>query len=409
MADPFARSDPRSDESRGALDADVLIVGAGPAGSTAAIALRALGVKRVVVLDAATFPRAKPCGGVIARRGVDALRALGVPLRVPHVMLDGAEIRGGARRVALRARGTVGVVVRREEFDASLVDAARSRGADVREGVRVTRVGAWEDGARVVTTTAGTLRAGRVIGADGATSRVSGTIRAERGGPPPRLASAIEVRTHAGADDPAAGRMRYDFSLSAARGYAWDFPCRLADGAGFNRGVYSPHPRRLSSTVPAELDAFLARRKTALAEPPQSWPERLYDERRPLSAPGLFLAGEAIGVNAVTGEGIAPAIESALFAARWAARADGAWEGYTHAFRRSMLGRRLSFGTRLAKLLYGEHGRFYRDLGIADARFQELLLADFAGDLDIPHWKRWLMARLALDVVLQAGRELLPS
>lgn len=391
-----------------AFDADVLVVGAGPAGSTAAIALRSLGVKRVLVLDAARFPRAKPCGGVIARRGIDALRELGVPLRVAHVPLDGAEIRGGAQRVALRGRSTVGLVVRREEFDASLVDAARSRGVEIREGVRVTRVGALESGARVIVTDAGELRARCVIGADGATSRVSQAIRSERGGPAPTLAAATEVRTHASSDDPAAGRMRYDFSLSAARGYAWDFPCRLAGGPGFNRGVYSPHPKKLRTSVPGELDAFLSRRATEIAEPAQSWPERLYDERRPLSAPGVFLAGEAIGVNAVTGEGIAPAIESALFAARWAARPGDVWEPYTHAFRRSMLGRRLSFGTRLAKLLYGKHGRFYRDLGIADARFQQLLLADFAGDVDIPHWKRWLMGRLAMDVAAQLFRELLP-
>ena len=391
------------------MDADVLVVGAGPAGATAAIALRALGMKRVLVLDAAMFPRAKPCGGVIARRGLDALAGLGVPLRVEHVPLDGAEIRGGAHRVGLRARNTVGVVVRREEFDASLVDAARSRGAEIREGVRVTSVGAFVEGARVVGTSAGELRARCVIGADGATSRVSSAIRAERGGPAPRIAAATEIRTHASSDDPAPGRMRYDFSLSAPRGYAWDFPCRLANGPGFNRGVYSPHPKTLLASVPRELDAFLSRRATSVAEPAQSWPERLYDERRPLSAPGVFLAGEAIGVNAVTGEGIAPAIESALFAARWAAPTGGAWEPYTHAFRRSMLGRRLSFGTRLAKLLYGERGRFYRDLGIADARFQELLLADFAGDLDIPHWKRWLMARLAFDFVAQVVRDALPG
>lgn len=387
------------------------IVGAGPSGATAAIALRAAGIERVVVLDAARFPRPKPCGGVIARRGIDALRALGVPLRVEHVSLDGAEIRGGGMHVAVRPprKSAVGVVVRREAFDSSLVDAARSRGADVREGVRVTDVGPFAGGRRVLRTSDGDLVARRVIGADGATSRVSKTVRNERGGPAPTFAAASEVFTHSTQDDPAPGRMRYDFSLSAARGYAWDFP---SVGRVFNRGVYTPHPKFLRGSVPRELDAFLSTRAAIPAERAQAWPERLYDEHRPVSAPGVFLAGEAIGVNAVTGEGIAPAIESALFAARWTAASlgtgdsPGEWEGYTHAFRRSTLGRRLSFGTRLARLLYGERGRFYRDLGIADARFQQLLLEDFAGDIDIPHWKRWLTGRLAMDVVLQLVREL---
>ena len=404
-----------------AADADVVIVGAGPAGATAAIALRAAGAGRVVLLDAARFPRPKACGGAIARRGVEALAKLGVPLAVPHVPLYAAEIRGGGLRLRLaaRTRRPLGVVVRREELDAALVHAARGRGAEVREGVRVVGIGPFEAGARTVRTNAGELVARRVIGADGATSMVGKTVRAERGGPAPAVAAATEAFTERGDDDPPPGRMRYDFSFGGTTnggstlGYGWDFPCRLAGGgAGFNRGVYSTRPRDLPRAVPRQLDAFLDAREAAIEGTPLSWPERLYDERRPISAPGVFLAGEAIGVNPVTGEGIAPAIESAVFAARAvsASLADasgpGAWEPYTLAFRRSILGRRLSFGARLARLLYGPHGRFFRDLGLHDHRFQQLLLEDFSGDLDIPLWKRWLAVRLAWDVAAQLVREL---
>lgn len=393
------------------VDAEVVVIGAGPAGSTAALALHARGMKRAVVLDAATFPREKPCGGVIARRGVEALKALGVPLRVRHTPLRTADIRGGDREVRVHTGTDLGVVVRRIELDAALAAAVRARGIELREGVRVTEVCASDDGTRVVRSNAGEIRARCVIGADGATSVASKRVRAERGGPAPAYAAATEAFTCAGADDPARTCMRYDFSLGTSEngartpGYAWDFPCLLADGAtGFNRGVYSLTPRALPRTVPRQLEALLAARETIAVASPGSWPERLYDERRPLSAPGLFLAGEAIGVNPATGEGIAPAIESAVFAAHWIA--DGRpWEPYTHAFRRTTLGRRLSFGARLARLLYGPNGGFYRDLGIADARFQRLLMEDFAGDVDIPHWKRWLVARLALDVALQSVRQ----
>lgn len=395
-----------------AVDADVVVVGAGPAGAAAALALATCGVKRLVVLDAATFPREKPCGGAIARRGVEALKRLGVPIRVTATPLREADIRGGRRQVRVRTGTELGVVVRRLDFDASLAGAMRARGVELREGVRVTDVGAWEDGARVVRTTAGDLRVRCVLGADGATSVSSRRVRAECGGPAPRYAAATEAFTRAGSDDPSHAGMRYDFSLGTGEdgprtpGYAWDFPCVLADGAlGFNRGVYSVTPRALPRTVPRQLAALLRARRTAPAEPAKSWPERLYDERRPISAPGLFLTGEAIGVNPTTGEGIAPAIESALFAARWV-RESRPWEAYTRAFRRSILGRRLSFGARLARLLYGPRGGFYRDLGLADARFQRLLMEDFAGDVDLPHWKRWLVARLALDVTLQTFRSL---
>ena len=393
------------------VDADVVVIGAGPAGATAALALRMHGVTRVVVLEAATFPREKPCGGAIARRGVDALKGLGVPLRVRHEPLRAAVIRGGDREVHVETGTELGVVVRRVEFDAHLAGVVRARGIELREGVRVTDVGPLEEGARVVRTSAGDVRARVVLGADGATSVAGKRVRAERGGPAPAVAAATEAFTRDGCDDPASARMRYDFSLGTGEtgartpGYAWDFPCLLADGSrGFNRGVYSVTPRALPRTVPRQLDALLDARETAPAEPPKSWPERLYDERRPIAAPGLYLAGEAIGVNPATGEGIAPAIESAIFAARWI-RDARPWESYTHAFRRTILGRRLSFGARLARLLYGPRGGFYRDLGLADARFQRLLMEDFAGDVDIPHWKRWLIARLALDVTLQTFRQ----
>ena len=394
---------------------DVAIVGAGPAGVSAALALRAMAPRaRVMLLDAATFPREKPCGGAIARRGVEALASLGVPLRVPHVPLASAELRGsaGGTAVALEGRRPLGVVVRRLELDASLVQAARARGVEVNEGVRVRRVGAFAGGARLLETSAGRLRARRIIGADGATSLVSKQVRSERGGPLPRVAAAVEAFTGAGTADPPQHRIRYDFAIPGTPradvvGYAWDFPCRLATGEpGWNRGLYTLRPHDLSP-LPARQRNLLATRGAAEAEPARTWPERIYDERRPISAPGLFLAGEAIGANPLTGEGIAPAIESAIAAARWTARSlddgigPGSWEPFTHAFRRSILGRRLAFGGRLARMLYGTNGAFWRRVAFHDVRFQRMLLEDFAGEIDLPHWKRWLMARLAWDVACE--------
>src|SRR3954451_21558727 len=113
---------------------DVVVVGAGPAGSAAA--LRALQVRpdaRVLLLDRADFPRDKACGDGIAPHGIGELCALGVPEAVQGYRPVGwLRIRspGGAEVAAPPARADY--VVPRTVFDARLVAAAAARGAVVR-------------------------------------------------------------------------------------------------------------------------------------------------------------------------------------------------------------------------------------------------------------------------------------
>lgn len=118
---------------------DVLIAGAGPAGTAAAIVLARAGL-RVVLVDRAHFPRAKPCGdtlnpGALALVGFlglrDTVEAHGVPLA-------GMAVTGGSGRsvVAKYPRGHA-LAIRREVLDNLLLEAAAAAGADVRQGVRV--------------------------------------------------------------------------------------------------------------------------------------------------------------------------------------------------------------------------------------------------------------------------------
>src|SRR5581483_4514523 len=115
---------------------DVLVVGGGPAGSATAFRLADAGAC-VLLADRATFPRDKPCGGGLTMRGV---RQCPVdPDPVVEERVDTVELRfryGDA--VVRRAREPVILMTQRRSLDAFLLDAARERGAEVREAVRVS-------------------------------------------------------------------------------------------------------------------------------------------------------------------------------------------------------------------------------------------------------------------------------
>lgn len=171
------------------FDAEVLVVGGGPAGSSVAFALAKAGVD-VLLLDRARFPRPKPCTEYLSPEASRILSDMGA--------LDAIEESGAAALAGIRVRAPNGAViagdfagahnfrgfsdrglsVRREVLDAILVDRARMAGATVVEGVRVTDVvRRGRDRSPVVRTLAqgrgGDVNARFVIGADGLRSIVA--------------------------------------------------------------------------------------------------------------------------------------------------------------------------------------------------------------------------------------------
>src|SRR3954454_4505144 len=114
---------------QGAVSPEVIIAGAGPAGVATAVALvRLEGVDpaRILCLDRARFPRAKPCGGGLTGHAYQALRELGLEVRVPRVACrTGRLIYGQASSDVVRARAAE--IARRDDFDADLVMQARAR------------------------------------------------------------------------------------------------------------------------------------------------------------------------------------------------------------------------------------------------------------------------------------------
>src|SRR5829696_2854422 len=120
--------------------ADVLVVGGGPAGATAARTL-ALAGRRVRLLDRTRFPRNKPCGGAISMRALRRFPHLPDALeRIPTRRLSRLYLEApSGDGITLTSRTPAALMVRRIEFDALLLDRAREAGVEVVEGVEVSR------------------------------------------------------------------------------------------------------------------------------------------------------------------------------------------------------------------------------------------------------------------------------
>ncbi len=162
---------------------DVIVVGAGPAGSATARLLAKAGA-RVLLLDRARFPREKPCSEYLSPESTRVLERLGAEVLDAVAAAAPARLTG-MRVVAPSGTGVVGrfdtfsFALPRTTFDSILRDAAEAAGAEVREGVKVEEL-VYDGGAvgGVVARATGngkreTIRARVVVGADGLRSVVA--------------------------------------------------------------------------------------------------------------------------------------------------------------------------------------------------------------------------------------------
>ena len=367
------------------VDRDVVIAGAGPAGVAVAVALAArIPAERILCLDKARFPRDKPCGGGLTGHAHAALAlALGLEVRVPRVPCGRGRLayRGRARDVAL---GRPVDVVRRCEFDADLVAQARARGIEILtgEGLASFEVEARTEGdaglVRIATTAGRRLTARVLVGADGAGSRVRRALTADER-PPLRLFQA-EVPMPPGLAALVDCRMVYDFSLMARglRGYLWLFP---APGGRLNVGAMhsATSGQKLSgAAIEALLREGLARYGVELPDGAPAGGNLASPGGRPRAAPHLVCVGDAAGIDALTGEGIAVGLEHGPIAAEAISRAletaDFRFGRYGAAIDRAVVGRELTLDGRLARLLYAPRaGKLWLSLILFDRRVWQQL------------------------------------
>jgi len=305
---------------------DVLIVGAGPAGTAAATVLARAGV-RVVLADQRTFPRDKVCGDGLISDALASLRTLGIHDRVAAQAAFASDLRiypPWGRFVSLRGAFAC---VPRERLDAMLLEAAATAGATCVSGAAAAGAldedglvkGAWFNvsGQRTAVRAAVTLLATganavalKAFGLDSALQPTAVAGRAYYTAPPDVAAEFTSLI------------IGYDRRWCP--GYGWVFP---SPGNRFNIGVglftESAGARRLREFWTRFTSTFAPAaaiiRASIEAGAFRGAPLRSALTGGAFGRPGLLTVGEAASLTyAATGEGIGKAMESGMLAARCA-------------------------------------------------------------------------------------------
>ena len=360
---------------------DLIIVGGGPAGATAALYAQRQGLT-TLLLDKERFPRDKICGDALSGKTVAILHELALfeevcdlpgaaITRIVFGSPDATAADIDLRRYDLRNRLTgrtlpmEGFVIRREVFDHFLFKKARAAAHRtiegfavrdlLREGEQVCGVrGRSEDGAELE------FRAPLVLGCDGFNSivaRKGGLYRHES------RHWMVALRQYFEGVKGLSDQIELHFIDEVLPGYFWIFPIegdRANIGIGMGHHDIKAHGIHLKDALVAAIESPTFRQRFKDARPledPVGWNLPVGSKRRPAHGHGFLLLGDAASlIDPLTGEGIGNALYSARFAVETAVEAKATTD-YSAGFLRryedrlwDSLGNELKVSTKLHNL-----------------------------------------------------------
>lgn len=314
------------------MDYDVVIAGAGPAGSTTACYLARQGVN-VLVMDKCTFPREKICGDGIAPRAVRNLYKMGLQER-----LDGNFNKFHGFRFAGAGKSVVetmiprtprfpdhGYIIPRIELDKILLDYAREHGAEVWEGCqvrepiveggRVVGIRAIRDGREIE------VRAPVTVGADGPHSRLGSKMGLLVNDP---LYLGISIRQYWEGVEGIGDYLEVYPEKEISPGSGWVFPVNREGLANVGVGAMLYHMQRDNISLHRFYETMINNTEHVSPKLKNARPVsplrgallRVGLGGSKVECPGLILVGDAASMtNPVSGEGITYALETGEMAA----------------------------------------------------------------------------------------------
>ncbi len=368
---------------------DCIIIGAGPAGATAAYHLAKRG-RSVLLLEKATLPRYKPCGGGVSPQIAQWFDFDFSPVISAQVTTMACTWRLQDEVITEFLPTNPLWMVRRDEFDFFLVQQAQRQGATLQQQTKVLGL-ELQSGYWTVSTTAGVFQGRYLIAADGAKGTTAQWLKF-----PPRLTvsgGALEVEPRLAVEHP--HKAYLEFGL-LSQGYVWNFP--KADGYSIGAGIFYPRQRQGKDLLPAlqrYADHFGVNLQTTRSH---GHPLLLWNGVQRLHTEQALLAGEAAAiVDPLTAEGIRPSIFSGMKAAEAIDASLGgqldALENYT-ATLGNELGNEMQWAKRLAYFLYRFPQLSYQ-LAIKNTKGRECLFKILFGEMRYADIAERALARLS--------------
>lgn len=285
---------------------DVIVIGAGPSGTSFAYNLKVRSPKsKILLLDKQAFPRYKPCGGGVSPE-VQNYFDFDLTPAIDSICNDVIMVANGKQ---IESSDFPLWMVRREKFDNYLLNKTKAKGVEFLANCEVTQI---ERGSNInkLTTILGEFDSTYVVIAEGGRGKLANKLGLSVKN---TVLAALEYEHYT---DNLDGKLYIDFDYNN-NGYAWNFP--KSDGLSLGIGGFIKSQDKGKVGLPAKLSSYSKQFEVAELTKANlhGHPILLYSGRQKLVHDNVILIGEMAGcVDPLTAEGIRPAIKSGYLAAK---------------------------------------------------------------------------------------------